>query len=125
MLPLVRRIAEDIAHDYADWQRTLREAESLAAGVPNAEDTRRLRTMHAEAQRLAADLDRCVAELAALGVECKGYADGLVDFPSLRDGVEVYLCWRVGEPDVAHWHPMDTGVAGRQPLDPAPNVTVR
>lgn len=125
MLPLVRRIAEDIVQDYADWQRTLRDIETLAAGVPNAEDTRRLRTMHAEAQRLAVDLDRCVAELAALGVECKAYAEGLVDFPSLRDGEEVFLCWRVGEPEVAHWHPVDTGVAGRQPLDPAPNVTTR
>jgi hypothetical protein len=125
MLPLVRRIAQDIMHDYAEWQRTLRAAEALAAGVPSPDDTRQLRAMHADAQRLAGDLDACVAELTALGVECKGYSDGLVDFPALRDGVEVRLCWRVGEPEVAHWHPVETGVAGRQPLAPHPNVTTR
>lgn len=125
MLPLVRRIAEDIAADYVAWQRTLRAAEALAAGTPSPDDTARLRTMHAEAQRLAADLDHCLAELTALGVECKGYVEGLVDFPHLRDGVEVRLCWRLGEPAVLHWHPVDTGVAGRQPLDPAPNLTSR
>ncbi|MCE2940137.1 MAG: DUF2203 domain-containing protein [Gemmatimonadota bacterium] len=125
MLPLVRRIAEDIARDYAAWQRTLRAAEAIAAGTPSPDDAAQLRAMHAEAQRLATDLEQCLAELAALGVECKGYADGLVDFPAMRDGVEVRLCWRLGEPTVAHWHPVDTGVAGRQPLDPRPNVTTR
>jgi hypothetical protein len=125
MLPLVRRIAEDIAADYEAWQRTLRAAEALAAGALSPDDTKRLRAMHAEAQRLASDLDHCQAELAALGVESKGHLDGLVDFPHRRDGVEVRLCWRLGEPTVAHWHPVDTGVAGRQPLDPAPNLTSR
>lgn len=125
MLPLVRRIAEDIVHDYATWQRTLRAAEALAAGTPSPDDTAQLRAMHAEAQRLATDLEHCLAELASLGVECKGYADGLVDFPAMREGVEVRLCWRVGEPTVAHWHPVDTGVAGRQPLEPFPNLTTR
>lgn len=119
MLPLVRRIAEDIASDYVAWQRTLRAAEAIAAGTPSPDDAEQLRAMHAEAQRLAGDLDHCLSELAALGVECKGYVDGLVDFPAMRDGVEVRLCWRLGEPSVAHWHPIETGIAGRQPIDAA------
>lgn len=41
---------------------------------------------------------------------------GLVDFPALRDGQEVYLCWTVGEPTVAHWHDLDAGAAGRHAL---------
>lgn len=41
---------------------------------------------------------------------------GLLDFPSLRDGREVYLCWIDGEPDIAFWHELDAGVAGRQEL---------
>ncbi len=125
MLPLVRRIAADISHDYLAWQDTLRAAETLAAGTPSEGDTARLRALHAEAQRLAADLDACLAELAALGLECKGYADGLVDFPSMRDGVEVRLCWRIGEPAVQHWHPIDAGFAGRQPLDDSATYSTR
>ena len=41
---------------------------------------------------------------------------GLVDFPSLRDGREVYLCWLEGEPEIAHWHDLEAGFGGRQPL---------
>ena len=41
---------------------------------------------------------------------------GLIDFPALRDGREVYLCWLCGEPEVSHWHEPDSGFAGRRPL---------
>lgn len=55
--------------------------------------------------------------IQALGVDLKDPATGLLDFPTLRDGVEVYLCWRYGEPRVGFWHPVETGFAGRQPLE--------
>ena len=42
---------------------------------------------------------------------------GLIDFPALRDGREVYLCWLCGEPEITHWHEIGTGFAGRRPLD--------
>jgi hypothetical protein len=41
---------------------------------------------------------------------------GLVDFPALRDGREVYLCWEEGEPEIGYWHEPDAGFAGRRPL---------
>ena len=43
---------------------------------------------------------------------------GLIDFPSLRDGREVYLCWQVEETEVGHWHAAETGYPSRLPLDP-------
>jgi hypothetical protein len=43
---------------------------------------------------------------------------GLIDFPALRDGREVYLCWQVDEPEIGHWHAAETGYPGRLPLDP-------
>jgi hypothetical protein len=49
-----------------------------------------------------------------LGVVVKDVNTGLVDFPSQRDGREVFLCWRYGEERVAYWHDLDAGVAGRQ-----------
>jgi hypothetical protein len=58
-----------------------------------------------------------IVAIQACGAELKDPATGLLDFLALRDGVEVYLCWRYGEPRVAFWHPIETGVAGRQPLD--------
>jgi hypothetical protein len=51
-----------------------------------------------------------------MGVEVKGIDEGLVDFPSERDGRVVYLCWRIGEPDILYWHEVHTGFQGRQPL---------
>jgi hypothetical protein len=58
-----------------------------------------------------------LAEIEKLGVEVKDPATGLMDFPALRDGDVVYLCWRYGEPCVGFWHPLETGFTGRQPLD--------
>ena len=51
-----------------------------------------------------------------LGLLVKDLDAGLVDFPSVRDGEEVLLCWRLGEDEVAFWHGYDDGFAGRRPL---------
>jgi hypothetical protein len=69
-----------------------------------------------ERDDLVAILQRDVAQLQALGCEIKDFELGLVDFPSEREGRVVYLCWRLGEPEVLYWHPVDAGYAGRQPL---------
>lgn len=55
-------------------------------------------------------------ELKSLGCELKGLEQGLVDFPTMRDGRVVYLCWKYNEPEISFWHDVDAGFAGRQPL---------
>ena len=55
--------------------------------------------------------------LEEMGVVVKGVQEGLVDFPHLHDGREVYLCWKYGEEDIEYWHEVDAGFAGRTPLD--------
>ncbi|HCI78856.1 MAG TPA: DUF2203 domain-containing protein [Ktedonobacter sp.] len=55
-------------------------------------------------------------ELQRFGCELKDPDTGLIDFLSLRNGTEVYLCWRLGEDRIRFWHTLDGGVAGRQPL---------
>ena len=58
-----------------------------------------------------------LAELEGLGVQLKDFERGLVDFPSLRDGKVVLLCWQLGEGDeLEWWHDVDAGFAGRTPL---------
>lgn len=115
-LPLVRRIADDLVTRYEDW-RTLVERFELATTrstgqAPDDEAERLAR----EIQRAAADIEGFVNELTALGVECKSIERGLLDFPGELDGRRVYLCWMRGEPAVTHWHELDAGFAGRQPL---------
>jgi hypothetical protein len=55
--------------------------------------------------------------IQGLGVELKDPVTGLLDFPALRDGVEIYLCWRYNEPRVGFWHSVEAGYAGRQPIE--------
>lgn len=119
MLPLVRRIVEDIVSHYAEWQQVVGEFEVASATVPA---TPRAMELQRLAERLAGDIERFVGELQALGVEFKGFDMGLVDFPSERDGQPVLLCWKLNEPTVAHWHAREDGFAGRQPLTPVPSV---
>lgn len=57
-----------------------------------------------------------VEALNALGVVLRDPSTGLIDFPAVRDGEEVWLCWRDGEDAVRYWHPHDTGFSGRREL---------
>jgi hypothetical protein len=61
-------------------------------------------------------LEALISEVDELDVQLKGIDDGLVDFPSERDGHVVLLCWRAGEETIAWWHEIESGFAGRQPL---------
>jgi hypothetical protein len=81
-------------------------------GIPPAE----LADTAAEVERLERELARAVDELAELGVQVKDLDEGLIDFPALRRGETVLLCWKLGEDDVAFWHTVEEGFAGRRPL---------
>jgi hypothetical protein len=61
-------------------------------------------------------LRRDVEALNEQGIVLRDPESGLIDFPSRRDGREVFLCWRLGEADVGYWHGPETGFAGRRPL---------
>jgi hypothetical protein len=63
------------------------------------------------------ELDGLVHQIQDLGVILKDINTGLLDFTALRDGREVYLCWRYGEGQIAFWHEIDAGFAGRQPIE--------
>jgi hypothetical protein len=67
-------------------------------------------------EREAEGAARCIERLEELGVLVKDADLGLVDFPALHDGEEVLLCWKAGEGEVAFWHGVDEGFAGRKPL---------
>jgi hypothetical protein len=62
-------------------------------------------------------LDALVHQVQATGALFKDINLGLLDFPALRDEHEVYLCWKYGEGDIAFWHEIEAGYAGRQPID--------
>lgn len=116
-LPLVRSILRDLtalARDLRDrHQRLLR---LQAAG---AMDKAREEEVQQQAEEFERDQDRLREyedELKELHVELKDYFSGLIDFPCWMDGREVYLCWRLDELTVSHWHELDAGFAGRKKL---------
>ena len=76
-----------------------------------------LNAAQGELEQLAEQLAAAVVELESLGAVVKDLDVGLLDFPGLRDGEEVELCWQVGEAAVLHWHPLDAGYRGRKPID--------
>ena len=61
--------------------------------------------------------DMLIHRIQAMDVLIKDVNLGLLDFPALKDGREVYLCWQYGEGDIAFWHEIEAGYAGRQPID--------
>ena len=63
-----------------------------------------------------AGIARCVARIHEAGALVKDLDVGLVDFPARREGVDVLLCWRLGEDEVGYWHGLDEGFSGRKPL---------
>lgn len=61
-------------------------------------------------------MEAAVRQIDAWGVMLRDIASGLVDFPALVNGRPIWLCWKLGEDDIAFWHELDAGIAGRRPL---------
>ena len=84
-----------------------------AAGAGGLESGR---VLAARIQAVIDQMQAAVERLDAWDVTLRDIETGLVDFPALVSGRQVWLCWRLGEGDVAWWHELSAGVAGRRPL---------
>jgi hypothetical protein len=116
-LPLVRRIVQDIVTDYGRWKAALARYEVAAAGQrPEHGESPEAVALRRAVDEVAQGINGYIAELERIGCVLKGFDDGLVDFRSTIDGRDVWLCWKLGEPEVAHWHALDQGYQSRQPL---------
>ena len=79
----------------------------------------------AERDKAVQEAKDTLAEIDSIGVLVKDLEQGLLDFPSVMDGKPILLCWKMGEPAIAHWHTEQEGFAGRKPLDPQFGKTER
>ena len=114
--PLVERLVEE-RRSYLELGAELEEVQSLVAGNGGSLDPGRVGELQEAVARAAAQLAAIVGEINELGVQVKDLDRGLVDFPAHHpeDGATVLLCWELGEPDVAFWHGLEDGFAGRKP----------
>ena len=112
-----------LAEQMVEHRRALRALEERRAGLASAIGGNGGDIVPSELGEVAEALERersaiarCIAGINELGGIVKDLDTGLVDFPALREGEEVLLCWRVGEEDIRYWHGLEDGFAGRQPL---------
>ena len=118
-LPLVKAIVEDIVRQsrrvenlQERLRRVLREPRRRFDDLYSEELAQTQSELEVEEEKLQTYSD----ELKSLGVELKSDEDGLCDFRCIMNGREVFLCWRLGEPEVMFWHELDAGFAGRQSI---------
>lgn len=114
-LVFVRKVVQDIVTNYARLMKLRAEREELAAASAGST---RLDELAREIEELADALRALNDELTDVGCELKDWASGLVDFPAIHEGRQVWLCWKLGEPKVEHWHELYSGFSGRKPVGP-------
>ena len=114
LLPTVRQTVRSLQRSHrrlrscnAEAKRAAESAEFGGGGTPRGP----------QYARLLVELSIHASKLEELGVQIKDYQQGLIDFPSMREGRVVLLCWKADEGDqIEWWHDVETGFAGRQPL---------
>ena len=111
-LPLVSRIVRDVV----DANARMREIHLEARQSIENGQTREAEALQDRLQQLGFERSTYVEELEELGIELKDPNVGLVDFPAMLDGRIVYLCWKLGEEAIDHWHELSAGFAGRRPV---------
>ena len=115
LLPVIRPKLEEIKALYknnAAFRDSVKMAAQAAAGAGGgglAGGTNYVKSLY--------KIGKLTTELYELGVQLKDYSRGLIDFPSLRNGQVILLCWQLGEKErIEWWHETETGFAGRKPL---------
>lgn len=110
--PTIERILESIRRLRVQSEIVIR-AEQIDPETPNL--MRRLQ-QNGEIADLIKQINDAVNEIQQYGCVCKGVEQGLLDFPCLLGEEIVFLCWQYGEPEIAYWHKIEDGFAGRRPL---------
>ncbi len=111
-LPLVSRIIRDIVESYGKISDLhSQEREHAAAG-----HAQMAQALNDQVHEAMGAVDEFIEELREIGCEFKDPLQGLVDFPARLGNRIVYLCWKMGEPEIRWWHDLHSGFSGRQPI---------
>ena len=121
LLPLVESLlkraiegkqsAEEVGGSLSDLVRRIYLSGGMKVDVSSVSKQR------AEMEAHLLRVRECIAEMDSIGVQVKDLDGGLLDFPCRMDDDVVLLCWRLGEPAIEHWHTVEQGFQGRQPVD--------
>lgn len=121
LLPQVEVLLRDILNrkqEFESGQRELRTLlERIAAAGGTIPPRERIARLRESTERAAETLRKTLEKLEETGCLLKDADIGLIDFPTLYQGREVYLCWKLGETGIQFWHPVEDGFRGRRPVD--------
>jgi hypothetical protein len=130
-IPEMREILEQLKSQRADLIRlrdlVLERQEAVEAGSdagPGGQSRSsdedgpddELRLIRLRMQGLIDQMQAAVARIDGLGITLRDIESGLIDFPALANGRQIWLCWRLGEDDIAWWHELNEGFSGRRAL---------
>lgn len=121
LIPTLDRLlrqAVTLKGDYEEAERAVQsftEHVMMMGGV--AVDRASVLESRRRREALAAGLRNSIEQILEFGCQLKDLDTGLIDFPTLFRGNEVYLCWKLGEPSIEFWHGVEEGFRGRKPID--------
>ena len=105
-----------LAPALVELREKFEEAATIRVAVTRAAGSNGGSSHRDEWARTLARVNELIARIQAWNIELRDISTGLVDFPAEVGGEEAWLCWRLGEPEVAHWHAKSDGFSSRRPL---------
>ena len=109
----------DKKDQFFEIQSEIDALEHLNGGMADedARSFRRITKLREQIQWLSEAISYHITEIETVGCLMKDFSNGLIDFPALQNGREVYFCWKFGEDRVSHWHEVDSGFDDRKNID--------
>jgi hypothetical protein len=113
--PVAERMVE-ARRQFLAAERRLEEVGRAVAGNGGGLSVEEASGLQRQEEERGIEIAACIQAITDAGAQVKDLDQGLLDFPSQRDGEDVLLCWRVGEGEIRFWHGVDEGFSGRKPL---------
>ena len=114
--PLLATLSDQRAELIRLRDRALAAHSSSPSGAAAKDDREETQVIRLRMQGIIDQMAAAVARIDAVGITLRDIEQGLIDFPALSGGRQVWLCWQLGESDVAFWHELETGFGSRRPL---------
>ncbi len=114
--PLLAALRDDRDSIAASQRRVRLLAADGSANLAEEERAAQLEREREQMTETVRRMERTVRQIDAWGITLRDIGSGLVDFPALASGRPIWLCWKLGEDDIAWWHELEAGIAGRKPL---------
>jgi hypothetical protein len=114
--PLLATLADQRAELIRLRDRAIATSSPAGSGPSEKDDEEEGRLLRLRMQGVVDQMAAAVARIDQLGIALRDIERGLIDFPALASGRQVWLCWQLGETRVDHWHELESGFGGRRPL---------